>query len=198
MCLDLDEINKCLINLPERVDRLERSMDEISTFFTNQHVNFIPGVRDSPTFKGIAQAHINCIKLAKENNWPHVLIIEDDVNFQSTRSREYADRAFNDLPDDWDILLSSVYLSKGLNKVKTHWNQTKEFCGLTFYAVKSSAYDKIIEFDKSNHIDRAMIGLGLNCFVAYEFFAIQYPGLSDQTGKIENYDNLLDKFKVLH
>lgn len=196
--INLDQINKCLINLPERRDRLERSEKELKKFFTNTDRHLIDGVKDLPVFKGIASAHLKCINWAKANDLGEVLIIEDDVKFQSLKSRSYADECFNNLPGDWDILLGSVYLSRGLTKYNEHWSLTREFCGLTFYVANQKAYDAILNFDKSMHIDRAMYSkLGLNCYVANQFFAIQYSGKSDNTGKIEDYDHLLNRFEVL-
>lgn len=196
--INLDQINKCLINLPERTDRYERSMDEIADFFVNHEVNFHKGIREEPVYKGIAQAHMNCIALAKQKGWPVVLIMEDDIKFQSKNSRKYADEAFKNIPDDWDILLSSVYRSKELKSVNDHWYKTKEFCGATFYLVHQKAYDRILAFDKSTHIDRAMVGkLNLNCYVVNQFFCIQYPGLSDNTGKEQDYNYMISKKHLL-
>lgn len=169
----------------------------MSSFFNNHDVTFIDGVRDNPTHRGIAQAHINAITHAQAERWDKVLIMEDDVRFQSILSRSYADRAMSNLPQDWDILLSSVYLSRGLTRINEYWSETKEFCGLTFYIVHERAYQRIIGFDKSIQIDRAMTKLGLRCFVANEFFAIQYEGYSDNAKKVVNYSNLLSKFKLL-
>ena len=196
--MNLDTINKIVIHLPERVDRLERTMDGISKFFENHEVTFIEGVRELPVFKGIAQAHLNAIRHAQEQGWPEVLIMEDDVNFQSKNSRSHADKCFSQIPDNWDLLLSSVYTSKGLTQYNGFWSQTKEFCGLTWYVVNQRAYDKILTFDKSMNIDRAMAtAIGLNCFVVNEFFAIQYEGFSDNVNRKVNYDNLLGRFDVL-
>jgi GR25 family glycosyltransferase involved in LPS biosynthesis len=30
---------------------------------------------------GCSMSHLKCLEKAKENNWPHVLIIEDDIKF---------------------------------------------------------------------------------------------------------------------
>ncbi len=195
--MDLDSVPKLLINLPYRDDRFKRSMLEIPKFFGVCDTIIVHGVKDTPVYRGIAQAHMNCIEIAKDRGWENVIIMEDDVRFQSRNSRDYADLAFNNLPVDWDILLSSLYVTKGLKKYNEYWSRTQEFCGLTFYVVNNRAYDRILEYQKLSHIDRAMTRMGLSCYVVNEFFAIQYEGYSDNTEKNESYSKLLNKFNVL-
>lgn len=203
MQLKIDDIPICVINLPERTDRLNRTDREIEKFFGPEKSHFlVSGIVDTPPMKGIARAHMRCIQLAKERDWPYVIIMEDDVRFQSERSRSYADEAFNNAPDNFDILLAGVYTNKaGIRPFNSHWQPAVDFCGLHFYVVARKAYERILQFDKTQHIDRWFSGSrkggGLRSFVAREFFAIQYNGFSDNTGRDENYDYLIQKFRVL-
>lgn len=203
--IDLDLIQQAIINLPNRPDKLDYSLIEMEQFFKQlystkpylKNTIIINGEIESSPYLGIAQAHMNCIKYAKQNNFPYFLIMEDDIQFRPG-SKEYATEAFKHLPNDWDILLGGLYSTDGLIPYNDYWQQTKEFCGLQFYIVHSRAYDKILSFKKNMHIDRFMAGRGeLKCYVTNKFFAMQRPGFSDNVGMYKDYtDHLNEQIKV--
>ena len=118
MKLNIQDIPICLINLPERKERLERTKLQLNSFYSceSYNLNLIEGVRHRQAMKGIATAHMNAIRLAKENNWEYVVVCEDDVHFQSIDSRIHADKCFENAPNDFDILLSGVYTSNTLKQ----------------------------------------------------------------------------------
>lgn len=198
--MNIENLNKFVINLPERKERLERSLFELQNYFLNNQPYIVEGVIDKPIHKGIAQAHINAIKMAIgiDATQP-IMIIEDDVNFVSN-SKDYINDCFKNenLPHDWDILLSSIYNCGKLIKYNDHWHKIETFfCGLTCYVINPKCFEKIINFEKNKHIDRAMIeSLNLNCYVSNKFWAIQHNGFSDNVKKYVNYDHLLKKFKM--
>jgi hypothetical protein len=70
------------INLEHRIDRKEQIMKTLLEYFPEEIIYRIPGILniDSPCI-GIAQAHINALEHAIQNNWKHVLIMEDDMVF---------------------------------------------------------------------------------------------------------------------
>lgn len=176
----LYRIPRCLINLPDRPEKLESAIKEMASFFDVPHFYKIDGVIESSPYLGIAQAHMNCIQFAKECESPYVIIMEDDIEFRPG-AREYANECFNNLPDDWDILLAGLYSTDKLTPYNDYWQQTGEFAGLHFYVVHSKAYDTILNFKKNSHIDRFMAGPGkLKCFVTNKFFAIQKPVHKDK------------------
>ena len=194
----LSSINKIVINLPERTDRLEKFNQEIKYLFDDSII-VQNGVRKEPSWHGIAEAHMNCIRLAKENKWPYVLIMEDDLYIPAKdKARRYVDEAFNKLPEDWDILLGGVYHAKTAVKGNNYWNRIGEFCALHFYIVHERCYDQLLTWDGSNHYDRWIGRLGLKCYVPTRFFAIQYDGYSDNVAKVTDYNNIyLKHFEIL-
>lgn len=195
--IDLNKINKCVINLPHRPEKLKQVKEEIDSFFDNKDFQLINGVIEETPHKGIAQAHMNCISLAKSNNWDSVLIIEDDLQFRSN-AKEYTNKAFKDVPIDYNILLGGLYSTDKLTPYNEYWQETKEFCGLQFYIVNSNAYDTILNFKKNMHIDRFMVGRGeLKSYVTNKFFAIQRAGISDNIGMYKDYSDYLTKFELL-
>lgn len=197
MEFNLQKTHRCLINLPHRKDKLDSAVVEIESFFGNKYFHLINGVVEETPHKGIAQAHMNCISLAKSNNWDSVLIMEDDLQFRPN-AKEYAIEAFNNAPNDWDILLGGLYSTDKLTPYNDFWQETKEFCGLQFYIVNANAYDTILNFKKNMHIDRFIAGRGeLKSYVTNKFFAIQRAGISDNVGMYKDYTDYLTKFELL-
>lgn len=201
MQINLDQLPICVINLPHRTERLKRTHLQLNEFFKcDKEFNVMPGIVDRQPMKGIAQSHMNCIQLAKDNKWPYVIIVEDDVHFQSKQSKEYANECMMNVPDDFEILCSGIYTGADLKPINNHWNKVTEFSGLHFYIVNEIAYDKILAFNKDQHIDRWLgktNGCNLKCYVASNFFAIQFDGFSDNVQQEMQYSYLLKKFKVL-
>ena len=64
------------INLDSRKDR----MQELTREFANFPVapERVSAVKYSPGWKGCSASHLKCITIAKERNYPWVLIVEDD------------------------------------------------------------------------------------------------------------------------
>lgn len=202
MIINIDTVPVCVINLPERTERLARTEQELHNFYSDTNIKdgyyLIPGVKHRNSYTGIATAHLKAIQMAKDNNWEFVVVCEDDIHFQSKHSKSYAIEAFKQVPEDFDILLAGIYTTTGLVSKNNIWNKTGEFSGTHFYVVHNKAYDKILSFDKLQHIDR-WFGRqkDLNCYVTKEFFAIQYDGFSDNAGMEREYYHLLAKFKLL-
>lgn len=196
--MTLNDIPKLVINLPYRTDRLELFNKEFN-YISDSSPQIVNGVIDPNPIKGIGQAHINCILIAKQKEYEHVIIMEDDCVFQGKeKTLDYINKCLLNAPNDWDILLGGVYYSKQRSPFNEYWERVGEFCGLHFCIVNSKAYDKILEYDFTQHIDRWMnINNRLNCYVAKKFFATQRDGFSDNTKKKEDYKNLLKKYELL-
>jgi hypothetical protein len=191
--MTITEIPKIVINLPERTDRLELVKKELAG------IEFIlmPGVSNIKPMVGIGQAHINAVLIAKQNEWPSVLIIEDDLSLRKG-SIPYLEEALKNVPEDWEILLGGIYEGR-LKKVNDYWASVGEFCGLHFYIVNSNAYDKVLTYDFKHHIDRWMNlrGERLKCYVLNKFVATQWDGFSDNIKKESKYSDKLKKFSLL-
>lgn len=192
------ELNKLVINLPERPERLDQFNKEC-IYVPMSNLQVVSGIRASTPMLGIAQAHINCVMIAKQMEWPEVLIMEDDVLFPGKdQTYDYLLNCISSIPPDWNILLGGVYESKRLSDYNDYWNRTEEFCGCHFYIVNANCYDRILQYDGKHHIDRWINKDGkLNCYVAKKFFAIQRPGHSDNQGKVVDFQHKLKKFNIL-
>jgi len=132
---------------------------------------------------GINAAHKQIVEYARLAEWDEVCIAEDDLQFTSDKSWEYF---LAHKPKDFDIYLSMIYLGQPDEN-----NEVKEFTGLTLYIVSRRFYDTFLSVDPSEHIDRALAGLG-KYVVCSPFVAKQFNGVSSNTGKWESYDKLLE------
>lgn len=196
--MKVENLNKCLINLPERFDRLHQSVREIEDYFNGDNLKLMDGVKKPRPFTGIAEAHMNCIKKAKYEKWDCVLIMEDDLVFQGKeKTLPYFNLCLENLPDDWDVLLGGVY-DGSLYKENDYWNRVGKFCGLHFYIVNHKVYDTLLKYDYSYEYDVWMnYHLNLNCFVTAKFIAIQRNGFSDNKGREVNYESYLKNRELL-
>lgn len=195
--MNLETLPKALINLPSRKDRLIEATKEIDSFFYNKAIINIDGVIDDKPMVGIAKAHLNAIRYAKEKGYDNILIMEDDLLFRPN-AKEYAINAFHNLPNDYDILLGGIYNGKKTYH-NDYWNKVGAFSGLHFYVVNHKAYDKILNNFKFNqHIDRWLVAVAnLDCYVTNKFFCIQRNGYSDNAKTFCNYDYLLNESDLL-
>jgi hypothetical protein len=198
MQINLETINKIVINLPERTDRLLQFKNELPKLFTNTEVIVQPGIINPIPYKGIADAHLSCIRMAKEKDWEYVLIMEDDLFIPSVNAKQYMKDAFNNVPNNFDICLGGIYYSKKLLPYNEYWNTTGEFCALSFYVVNKKAYDHILKYDYIHQIDRWLNRTNeLKCYVTKKMFAIQYEGYSDNVKRQTNYLSHLSQFELL-
>lgn len=68
------------INLEHRKDRLKHIKNEFKQINITQYERF-PAIKTTSGAIGCTLSHIRCIEIAKERNYPHVFICEDDITF---------------------------------------------------------------------------------------------------------------------
>lgn len=165
-----------------RSERIPRLMTELSTQGILDY-EFWPGVFVPSIKRSINLAHKQIVYYAKIAEWDEVVIAEDDIKFTHPDSWKYF---LKNKPEDYDLYLSMVYLG---------WPDengiVKDFTGLTLYMVHSRFYENFLSVSEDEHLDRALSQAGGKFVVCNPFVAIQYNGHSSNTGKMENYDNLL-------
>ena len=132
--------------------------------------------------KGISQAHKQIVRYAKENQFPEVLIAEDDLKFTD---RGAFDFFLKNKPNDFDLYLASIYFGEIKND-----SSVNGFSGLTFYIVKEKYYDTFLSRPEHDNLDRLMENTG-KFIVCRPFTIIQENGFSDNVKRYCNYDNFL-------
>jgi hypothetical protein len=138
---------------------------------------YLPSIRAS-----INAAHKQIVEFARLAEYPEVCIAEDDIVGTHPNSWNYF---LSQKPKEYDMYLSMVYLGDIID------GRVESFTGMTLYSVSRKFYDKFLSVDPNEHIDRALAGLG-DYHVCHPFTFIQRNGFSSNTGKMEEYDQLLN------
>lgn len=73
--------NIVYINLEERKDRKKHTIEELTKYIPKDKLIRFDAIKHEHGFIGCAKSHLECIKLARKNNWENVMIIEDDVHW---------------------------------------------------------------------------------------------------------------------
>lgn len=73
--------NIIYINLEERKDRKKHIIEELTKYISEDKIMRFDAIKHEHGFIGCAKSHLECIKLARKNNWDNVMIVEDDVHW---------------------------------------------------------------------------------------------------------------------
>ena len=101
----IEDIQHALyINLEKRADRkkhVEKQLKKVGIPATRFNA-----IKLTNGALGCSMSHLNCIKMAKENNWSHVLVCEDDIHFLDPELFKTQLNTFlKNHTDDWDVVL---------------------------------------------------------------------------------------------
>jgi glycosyl transferase family 25 len=135
------------INLENRPDRREHVEQELPKIGLKNPQRF-EAIQMEIGAIGCSLSHLKCLEIAKENNWDHVLICEDDIVFLNPELFIQQMNTFLENHDDWDVVFlgghnQGQYIPVDDSCVQVHKCQTT-----TGYLVKSHYYDKLIHVMK--------------------------------------------------
>jgi glycosyl transferase family 25 len=142
----INDIKHCFyINLDYRIDRrasVEKELEKIGLKNVTTRFN---AIKTENGRIGCSMSHLKCLKLAKENNWDHILICEDDIQFLDEALFLNHFNKFLSTHNNWDVVLLAgnnvpPYIKIDDTCVKVSHCQTT-----TGYLVKSHYYDKLID-----------------------------------------------------
>ena len=133
------------INLESRKDRkdyVESELKKIGISATRFNAIKVPNGNGA---LGCSMSHLKCLEIAKQNNWDHVLIVEDDITFLNPVLFVNHFNIFLKKHKEWDVVLvggNNIPPYKVIDKtcIKVTKCQTT-----TGYMVKSHYYDTLIE-----------------------------------------------------
>jgi GR25 family glycosyltransferase involved in LPS biosynthesis len=188
-----------VINLNLRKVRLSEFTQEFHNWPVT--VERVSAVKYSPGWKGCAASHLKCIKLAKERNYPWVLIVEDDCTLTPGASEQF--QAL--LPylwqnkASWDIFYGGTTC---INKAKHIFHSPPIFelrCLTThFCLIHNASYDKILNNypglfkDYTKPIDMYYADTQ-RIWTTVPFFAKQRASMSDIQGRVEDYTDIFNQ-----
>ena len=138
-----DILHALYINLEERIDRKKKTKKEFKKL--NIPIKRFNAVKLTNGRIGCSMSHIKCLQQAKDNDWDHVLIVEDDIHFMNPEIFTQQLNKFLSSNIKWDVLLFAgnnlpPYQIFGDFCVKVSRCQTT-----TGYLVKKHYYDTLIK-----------------------------------------------------
>lgn len=148
-------------------------------------------------------------KEAKNLNLKNILIMEDDVCFETNIQEKFFD-VINQIPTNWDILYFGANNSGGLHQISENIFKVSMSFTTHMYAVNNSIYDALIEHfgiiienyknqeTQPAHCVGSDFLLGHfqrnnNCYVIRPHLAFQRPDFSDIEMHNVNYDPFLKR-----
>ena len=133
------------INLETRTDRLNHVKKELEKMKINgERIN---AVKTTDGAIGCTLSHIRCLELAKERQYPHVFIIEDDITFlQPELLCENLKKFQENLElQRWDVLIIGGNNCPPYMKITDYCIRVGNNQTTTGYIVKSHYYDTLIQ-----------------------------------------------------
>jgi len=194
--MNLQTIQKLVINLPTRTDRLASINAELPKLFFNPSFYTIKGItKFSEPRLNVIEAHKKAIRAAEVLDLPEVLVIEDDLKLSDSKGLiNFVNDAFNNLPEHAEILLGGIY-GGNPKRFNAYWSEVSFFAGATFVVYKSSVYEKILNYDFGpNHFDRVLSSIS-KCYVISPMIAKQFNGYSDNRQKDVDDEHYLVNYK---
>ena len=189
-----------VINLAQRTDRWEAIQKDFSEkgWPLLHRIDAIKAIDPDPGWHACKHSHIGCINLAKGNNLPWVLILEDDClptddalqRFQDLLPSLWVNR------DSWDIFMGGFTdvipysIVQQLPPILNAKGCTAHFC-----LIHQSSYDKIISSLERSPWPIDVIYRNAQSFTilgTVPHLAIQYKSYSNIISQYGNYDGYFE------
>jgi glycosyl transferase family 25 len=207
--------NAIFINLDIRTDRrmiFEKHIEELHSRDPADY-SFYPVARFSAIHHehgaiGCSKSHLECLRIAKNNGWDHVLIFEDDAYFIHPEILVHQVNSFlSRFHDAWDVLLLSGNNFPPFKIEAPDCFRVANCQVATAYLVCSRYYDTLIQ-----NFEEALAGLSANpsntpafaCdmywkrlqrehrwYLITPICVIQRPGYSDIEKQDVNYEKMM-------
>lgn len=178
-------ITTYIINLKHRVDRRIHMIEEMKKLACSYE--FIEGIIDES--KTCFQSHRKCIQLAKENNLPYVLILEDDAMFESN-VLDILLQTFDEIQNlNWDMFFLGANLHAPVLRISNSIVKLNGAYAAHAYLVHERFYDTILnlphECEMDVHYDKLM--RDHNVYMCDPMIAYQLPSHSDLQDGYRDY-----------
>ncbi len=137
-----DIIHAFYINLESRPDRKEHVVKQLDNIgIKAERFNAIKLKNGA---LGCSLSHLKCLELAKENNWDHILIIEDDIKFLNPTLFINQINLFFSKYKNWNVLLFAGNNLPPYEKIDNICVKVTKCQTTTGYLVHKNYYDILI------------------------------------------------------
>jgi len=136
--------NTLFINLEHRTDRLNHVIKQLESIcVVGERFN---ACKTNVGAIGCTLSHIKCLELAKQRDYDHVFICEDDITFLDPSGfRENLTKFENNTELEWDMLIIGGNMVPPYEKTTDYCIRIGECQTTTGYVVKKHYYDVLID-----------------------------------------------------
>lgn len=186
-------ITAYIINLKHRTDRRDHMINEMTKLPITYE--FVDGIIDET--KTCFQSQKKCIQLAKENNLPYVLVLEDDAVF-TDHVIEILEKTFLEVQTmNWDMFFLGANLQAPASRISDSLLKLNGAYAAHAYIVNAKFYDTIINLPHICEMDVHYHDLMSkhNVYMCDPMIAYQLPSYSDlQDGYRDYNQSILDNY----
>jgi hypothetical protein len=182
-----------VINLDTRQDRWLEIQEHFSK---NGWENFMKyrfsAIKNDEGWVGCRESHIQCIKIAKENNFPWVIVIEDDCIPRPNSFTQFSELlpTLWETRKTWDIFLGGITTATSPTIINRNPLLIScRGCCAHFCLYPTESYDTLLSeaISRYSMIDAVFKeSPNLRVLCTYPFIAFQKPSRSDIVYTIEN------------
>lgn len=183
-----------VINLKHRVDRKEHVIQELQKL-QNITYEFITAIEHVDPKIGCTLSHQYCINTAKQKNLEHVMILEDDVIFESNVMEVFENAWKHVQKYEWNLL----YLGGNIKDIATHVDdhllRVQSVNTTHAYIIHERFYDVILDLPSEPIIDYQYRKLNATypMYMCAPMVAYQMPSYSDLQQQHVNYKDIMYK-----
>jgi len=131
------------INLESRPDRKQHVENQMKVI--GIQANRFNAIKLANGALGCSMSHLKCLQIAKEQNWEHVLICEDDITFINPGLFIRQANKFLKNQNKWDVVLIAGNNMPPYKVVDEYCVQVTRCQTTTGYLVRSHYYDTLID-----------------------------------------------------
>jgi glycosyl transferase family 25 len=130
------------INLASRPDRKQHVEEQLQIMGINaQRFNAIKLPNGA---LGCSMSHLKCLEIAKQNNWPHLLVIEDDIKFLDPNLFKTQLNTFLSNHKEWDVIIIGGNNVPPYQKIDDTCVKVSKCQTTTCYLVNGHYFDRLI------------------------------------------------------
>jgi GR25 family glycosyltransferase involved in LPS biosynthesis len=133
------------INLNQRKDRKKHVEEQLASIGLGDCAERFPAICLKDGRVGCTMSHLKCLQTAKERNWSHVFICEDDILFLNPNLLKDNIAKFLSNEVKWDVLLIGGNNVPPYKRVALEYIKVGKCQTTTGYIVQAHYYDKLIQ-----------------------------------------------------
>jgi len=131
------------INLEHRTDRLQHVTQELHKIGLHTAERF-HAIRTTAGNVGCTMSHIKCLEIAKQRNYPHIFICEDDITFTNPAVFLKSLQHVYDSKMEWDVLVIGGNNAPPFQPINEYCVRAYNVQTTTGYIVKQKYYDTLL------------------------------------------------------